>query len=256
MYRRPPTPDQQAPGQARGPEGLPGPPSDREGLCAWAHAGPGGWAEGCGGLGDLPPPATPDPAALAERGLPPDPILCSGPHGPGGVGLQGPPPPDPCGPGTSEHPAGLGAVKLECPTCPAPAQCPNPPEATGAWSTGVPQPRPFTLPRPPFSPTPPAKHSTFLREQMSHRQAHRQTHRHWHAPTPRETAGLRKLLSQSQSTWQRPGPDERAGGRLSGDTEAEIHEDSETDSKTARGDTHTHTHTHILECGLWKYFYS
>ena len=27
-------------------------------------------------------------------------------------------------------------------------------------------------------------------------------------------------------------------------TEAEIHEDSETDSKTARGDTHTHTRTH------------
>ena len=34
------------------------------------------------------------------------------------------------------------------------------------------------------------------------------------------------------------------GGWLSGDTEAEIHEDSETDSKTARGDTDTHTHTH------------
>ena len=30
----------------------------------------GGWAEGCGGLGALPPPATPDLAALAERGLP------------------------------------------------------------------------------------------------------------------------------------------------------------------------------------------
>ena len=28
-----------------------------------------GWAEGCGGLGALPPAATPDPAALAERGL-------------------------------------------------------------------------------------------------------------------------------------------------------------------------------------------
>ena len=60
----------------------------------------------------------------------------------------------------------------------------------------------------------------------------------------RETAGLRKLLSQNQSAWERPGPDERAGGWLSGDTEAEIHEDSETDSKTARGDTHTHTHAH------------
>src|SRR5574337_672504 len=87
-----------------------------------------------------------------------------------------------------------------------------------AQSTGARQPRPFALPRPPFAPTPPAKHSTFLREQMSHRQAHRQTHRHSHAPMPWETAGLHKLLSQSQSTWQRPGPDERAGGRLSEDT--------------------------------------
>ena len=107
---------------------------------------------------------------------------------------------------------------------------------------------------------PHAKPSTFLREQTSHRQAHRQTHRPSHAPTPRETAGLRKLLSQNQSAWERPGPDERAGGWLSGDTEAEIHEDSETDSKTARGDTdthtHTHTHTHTLECGLWNYFCS
>ena len=33
-----------------------------------------------------------------------------------------------------------------------------------------------------------------------------------HAPTPRETAGLRKLLSQSQSAWERRGQDERAGG--------------------------------------------
>ena len=33
-----------------------------------------------------------------------------------------------------------------------------------------------------------------------------------HAPTPKETAGLRKLLSQSQSAWETPGPDERAGG--------------------------------------------
>ena len=51
-------------------------------------------------------------------------------------------------------------------------------------------------------------------------------------------------MSQSQSAWERRGQDERAGGWLSGDTEAEIHEDSETDSKTARGDTHTPTHTH------------
>ena len=36
----------------------------------WTSDQPGGWAEGCGGLGALPPAATPDPAALAERGLP------------------------------------------------------------------------------------------------------------------------------------------------------------------------------------------
>ena len=41
---------------------------------ACVRAGPGGWAEGCGGLGALPPAATPDPAALAERGLPPIPF--------------------------------------------------------------------------------------------------------------------------------------------------------------------------------------
>ena len=35
------------------------------------RVGPGGWAEGCGGLGAFPPLATPSPAALAEQGLPP-----------------------------------------------------------------------------------------------------------------------------------------------------------------------------------------
>ena len=89
----------------------------------------------------------------------------------------------------------------------------------------------------------------------SHRQAHGQTPRHSHAPTRRETAGRRKLLSQSHSTCERPGPEERAGGRLSGETEAERDEGSETDWKTARGSyrqtdalararAHTHTHTH------------
>src|SRR5574340_1156096 len=169
-------------------------------------------------------------------------MRCSGPRGPRVVDLRRPPPPNPRGPGASEPPAGLGAAKLERATCAAPVRCPNPPEARKARSSGAPQPLPFALPRPPLCPH--AKPSTFLREQTSHRQAHRQTHRHSHAPTPRETAGLRKLLSQSQSAWERRGQDERAGGWLSGDTEAEIHEDSETDSKTARGDTDTHTHTH------------
>ena len=138
---------------------------------------------------------------------------------------------------------------------PDPARRPNVPGATEAQSTGAPQPRPFALPRPPLAPTPPAKHSTFLREQTSHRQAHGQTHRHSHAPTPRETAGRGQLLSQSHSTCERPGPEERTGGQVSGETQAEIHEASETNSKMARGryrqtdthhtHTHTHTHTHL-----------
>ena len=115
------------------------------------RAGPGGWAEACGGLRALPPPATPDPAALAERGLPPSHSLLRAAR-PGGVGLRGPPPPDPRGPGASDPPAGLGAAKLERPTCRAPAWCPNPPEATEARLTGAPQPRPFALPRPPLPP--------------------------------------------------------------------------------------------------------
>ena len=37
---------------------------------ACVRAGPGGWAEGRGGLGALPPRASPGPAALGEPGLP------------------------------------------------------------------------------------------------------------------------------------------------------------------------------------------
>src|SRR5574341_756562 len=76
-------------------------------------------------------------------------MRCSGPRGPGGVGLRRPPPPNPRGPGASEPPAGLGAAKLERPTCAAPVRCPNPPEARKARSSGAPQPLPFALPRPP-----------------------------------------------------------------------------------------------------------
>ena len=50
----------------------------------------------------------------------------------------------------SEPPAGLGAAKLERPTCAAPVRCPNPAEAREARSTGAPQPLPFALPRPPL----------------------------------------------------------------------------------------------------------
>src|SRR5574337_775693 len=149
-------------------------------------------------------------------------MRCSGPRGPGGVGLRRPPPPNPRGPGASEPPAGLGAAKLERATCAAPVRCPNPPEARKARSSGAPQPLPFALPRPPLCPH--AKPSTFLREQTSHRQAHRQTHRHSHAPTPRETAGLRKLLTlQSLATngnWMSKG--KRLRGRWAKEMEFPI----------------------------------
>ena len=76
---------------------------------------------------------------------------------------------------------------------------------------------------------------------------------HSHTPTPSETAGRRKFVSESQnhSTCERPGPEEGTGGPVSGDTEPERDEGSETDSKMARGrhtqtrtQTHTYTHTH------------
>ena len=161
------------------------------------RAGPGGWAEGCGGLGALPPPATPDPAALAERGLPPHPLRCSGPRDPGGVGLRGPPPPDPRGPGASEPPAGLGSANLERPTCPAPARCPNPPGATEARSTGAPQPRPFALPRRPPCPHA-ARQAPDLPERADEPQAgtqtDRQTDRHTHTHTHTRVWSLEILL--------------------------------------------------------------
>ena len=97
---------------------------------------------------------------------------------------SGPPPPNPRGPGASEPPAGLGAVKLERPTCLAPVWCPNRPEAREAWSTRASQPRPLRTTEAPLCPH--AQASTFLREQTSHRQSHRQTHRHSHEPTQRE----------------------------------------------------------------------
>ena len=101
---------------------------------------------------------------------------------------------------------------------------------------------------------PPAKHRTFLRVQLSDRQAHGQTHRHSHALTPSETASQSTFVSQSQShsTCERPGQEEGTGGPVSGDKKPERNEGSETDSKMAEGDrhacthmcTHTHTDTH------------
>ena len=60
------------------------------------------------------------PRALQTRprslsGASPHPFRFSGPRGPGGIRLRGPPPPNPRGPGASEPPAGLGAAKLERP---------------------------------------------------------------------------------------------------------------------------------------------
>ena len=43
---------------------------------------------------------------------------------------------NPRGPGASEPPAGLGAAKLERPTCAAPVRCPNPAEARTAHQEG------------------------------------------------------------------------------------------------------------------------
>ena len=77
-----------------------------------------------------PRPLQTRPGSLSGAFPPPtDPISYPGPRGPGGIGLRGTPPPNPCGPGASEPPVGLGAGKLEHPTSPAPVRCPNPPEA-------------------------------------------------------------------------------------------------------------------------------
>ena len=65
------------------------------------RSGPGGWAEGCGGLGALPPAATPDPAALAERGLPPIPFAAQARAAPSGYSA--------CPRGPSSRRRGAGA---------------------------------------------------------------------------------------------------------------------------------------------------
>ena len=70
------------------------------GVRACVRAGPGGWAEGRGGLGALPPRASPGPAALGEPGLPGSRSLLRAVR-PRGVWLSDPPPPAP------PRPAGL-----------------------------------------------------------------------------------------------------------------------------------------------------
>ena len=65
---------------ARAPEGLPGPPMDREGVRACVRAGPGGWAEGCGGLGALPPPVS--LASQSHHEKPPE-VTCTRRGNPG-----------------------------------------------------------------------------------------------------------------------------------------------------------------------------
>ena len=91
---------------------------------------------------------------------------------------------------------------------------------------------------------------------MSQRQAHGQTHRHSHAPTRRETAAGASSSARAIAPVRGQGQrNERMGGWLSGETEAERDEGSETHSKTVRGryrqtdrdtctQSHTHTHTH------------
>ena len=211
------------------------------------RAGPGGWAEGCGGLGALPPPATPDPAALAERGLPlpPHPVRCSGPRDPGGVGLRGPPPPDPRGPGASEPPAGLGAANLERPTCPAPARCPNPPGATEARSTGAPQPRPFALPRRPPCPHA-ARQAPDLPERADEPQAGTQTDTHTRTH-PRH--GRQLACASSSARAIAPGRGRgQTKGPADGCRERQRQKSMKLPRQTPRrqeGDTHTHTHTRV-----------
>ena len=209
------------------------------------RAGPGGWAEGCGGLGALPPPATPDPAALAERGLPPHPVRCSGPRDPGGVGLRGPPPPDPRGPGASEPPAGLGAANLERPTCPAPARCPNPPGATEARSTGAPQPRPFALPRRPPCPHA-ARQAPDLPERADEPQAGTQTDTHTRTH-PRH--GRQLACASSSARAIAPGRGRgQTKGPADGCRERQRQKSMKLPRQTPRrreGDTDTHTHTHL-----------
>jgi len=122
-----------------------------------------------------------------------------------------------------------------------------------AWSTRERHLRPFTLPRSPL-PRAPSKHRAFLTEQTNDMQAHRQSLTHTH---PSETASRCKFVSRSQnhSTCEKPGPEEGTGGPVSGDTEPERDEGSETDSKMERerqtlvcthkhAHIHTHTHTH------------
>ena len=142
-------------------------------------------------------PSHPRPLQTRPRWLsgasPPHPLRCSGPRDAGGVGLRGPPPPDPRGPGASEPPAGLGAANLERPTCPAPARCPNPPGATEARSTGAPQPRPFALPRRPPCPHA-ARQAPDLPERADEPQAGTQTDRHTHTHTHTRVWSLEILL--------------------------------------------------------------
>ncbi|CAD7015496.1 unnamed protein product, partial [Ceratitis capitata] len=232
--RTPPTPEQQAPGRARGPRGFQDPPLTGGRACVRARAGPGGWLRGV--------EVSTRPRSLS--GASPDPMRCSGPRGPGVGRLRRPPPPNPRGPGASEPPAGLGAAKLERPTCAAPVRCPKPTRSQeGAVERSASAPPLRTTEAPPCPP----RQALDLPERADEPQAGTQTDTQTLARTHAKGDSWPAQAPQPEpERLERPGPDERAGGWLSGDTEAEIHEDSETDSKTARGDTDTHhttTHT-------------
>ena len=146
------------------------------------RAGPGGWDEGCGGIGALPPPATPDPAGIAERALPAPPIpfadqVRAAPE----VLVFGPPPPNPCGPGASEPPVGPGAGKLEHPTSPAPVRCPNPPEARETRSMERLSHAPSHYRRPPLTPRQPLHLPERADKPQAGTQTDTQTLAHTHA---------------------------------------------------------------------------
>ena len=209
----------------------------------------GPWAVGWGARRSRRPPtlglSRPGPARRAS----PHPIRCSGPTWPGRCLASGPAGlRASCGPRSSP----AGALSTH-PAWPVPGAQPTGSDRRGWLESLSPAPSPY---QGPLAPTPPTKHTTFLREQMSQRQAHGQTHRHSHAPTRRETAAGASSSARAIAPVRGQGQrNERMGGWLSGETEAERDEGSETHSKTVRGryrqtdrdtctQSHTHTHTH------------
>lgn len=116
-----------------------------------------------GSLPPPPPPPHPAPSCSLLRTMWPRRCLASGPAAA-------------CGPRSSELPPGLGTAQpgLGAPILPSICSVPkcNPSYQRSRPESVSPAPSPY---RGPPWPTPPAKYRTFLREQMSDRQAHGQT---------------------------------------------------------------------------------